>query len=178
MTIVVEDGTGKTNANSYVSVADADAYLAIKIGQNSAWNALVTGTKESYLEWATTLLDQRTRWSGFKSVQASALAWPRTGVIDREGFSVATNVVPTPVADAVVEIANYLVIKGNDPSIPNTNIANSGIKSLKADVLEITYNDGFIASIPSFPMGLVDILRPLGYFNGSGRMGFARVARS
>ena len=38
MALIVEDGTGVTNANTYISEANADAYLA-QFGPNTAWDA-------------------------------------------------------------------------------------------------------------------------------------------
>jgi hypothetical protein len=52
--LVVEDGTGLANANSYVSVADADAYFSLR--PNSAWCVSVT-KKEQALRRATDYVD-------------------------------------------------------------------------------------------------------------------------
>jgi hypothetical protein len=77
MGFVVEDGTG-TNplANSYVSLAEANAYHTDR--NNAAW----TGTdavKEAALVRATDYLDQTYagRWKGEPLTDTQALAWPR-----------------------------------------------------------------------------------------------------
>ncbi len=100
----VEDGTGLPNANSYVTLLEADDYLSIK-PNSSAWEALDDVVREKYLMWATRLLDQRAKWAGTKAFQDSALAWPRLYVIDREGYPVAGDIVPDEVKAATIEIA-------------------------------------------------------------------------
>lgn len=39
MALIFEDGTGRADADSYCSVADADAYLAAR-GRNATWATL------------------------------------------------------------------------------------------------------------------------------------------
>lgn len=78
MAFVVEDGTGKNNANSYASVADADAYFADRaVG---AW-AGDESVKQAALIKATDYLDARfgARFIGEKASAEQALEWPRAG---------------------------------------------------------------------------------------------------
>lgn len=103
MALEVEDGTGKSNAESYISVADADArHTAFG---NSAW----TGTdavKEAALRRSTAYLEQayRTRWTGQRKDLTQALSWPRYDVIV-EGCWVASDSVPTDIANACADLA-------------------------------------------------------------------------
>ena len=48
MAIIVEDGTGLANANSFISVAGADAYWA-EVTTPALWNAANTAAKEAAL---------------------------------------------------------------------------------------------------------------------------------
>jgi hypothetical protein len=100
----VEDGTGKSNSESYISVADASTRHT-NLG-NTAW----TGTdavKEAALRRATIYMEQayRQRWAGTRVTPEQALSWPRyiTGLID--GHPVASNVVPADVANACADLA-------------------------------------------------------------------------
>ena len=61
LTLVKEDGTGKSDANSYASVADADAYHEGHL-YASAWTGATTADKEKALVMATRLRTA-TRWS-------------------------------------------------------------------------------------------------------------------
>jgi hypothetical protein len=113
MTLVVEDGTGKSNANAYVSVADADARHTL-LG-NTAWTG-ATATKEAAIARATAYMEQayRSRWVGLprhprsalgtSQVTPQALSWPRWDVwVD--GYPVDVNSVPAEVANACADLA-------------------------------------------------------------------------
>lgn len=80
MTLIVETGTGDPAAESYCSVADADAYH-LSFG-NTAWAALAVGDKEVALRKATAYIDQTyvDRWDGYLVTNTQALNWPRTQV--------------------------------------------------------------------------------------------------
>lgn len=105
-TFVVEDGTGKPDANSYLSEAGADQYFE-NHGNPAAWTALATPAKEEALRLATQYLDAvyGARWKGERSLATQALDWPRNGVSDRDGFAVEDDQVPTAVEDATAEAA-------------------------------------------------------------------------
>lgn len=100
MTLIVETGAGLPDADSYASVADADAYHAAR--GNAAW----TGTdaaKESALRRATDYLD-RLNYAGTRASAAQALAWPRYDVMLDE-YDIAADAVPARVVKAACELA-------------------------------------------------------------------------
>lgn len=176
-TFVVETGEGLTNATSYVSVAEADDYLTVKPDATIAgWVALTSGQKEDYLMWATRLLDQRGTFQGTKTVDESSLRWPRAWVYDRDGLLLPDDEIPEQIKAATVEIAFNLLEQNVDPSSPGSS-TSGGIKSLKADVVEIEYFEGGSASNNAFPKGINDILAPLGSISGGGP-GFGRIVRT
>jgi len=106
ITLVVETGAGLSNANSYLSVADADTYHEEHSGSTD-WSGAGTADKERALITATQYLDIKYsgRWKGVKGSSTQALAWPRTGVYDAEGYSVASDLVPPQIEDACAELA-------------------------------------------------------------------------
>lgn len=74
MALVIEDGTGKANAESYVSASDCATYAA-------GHNLTFTGTeseKEAKLRRATQYLDSEYAYKGEQLSASQALAWPRT----------------------------------------------------------------------------------------------------
>ncbi|KVN92541.1 DnaT-like ssDNA-binding protein [Burkholderia ubonensis] len=79
ITIVVEDGTGLPNADVYVSQADADAYFAKR--NNAVWAAAAADAKAAALVAATSYLDRRYKFKGYKVSTAQALEWPRTPAV-------------------------------------------------------------------------------------------------
>lgn len=106
MAIVVEDGTGKTNADSYISVADADTYNTAH-NADTVWDAATTAAKEKALRLATQYLDNNYngRWFGSRSNDDQALAWPRSGVEDIDGYAIENDEMPQKLKDACVEAA-------------------------------------------------------------------------
>lgn len=106
MALIVEDGTGKSDAETYVSVADADTYHTA-YGNPSAWSGAATGDKESALRKAAQYLDAKYRlsWKGTRSVQTQALAWPRMDVTDFDGYDLDANALPQKLKDAASVMA-------------------------------------------------------------------------
>lgn len=77
-TLIVEDGSGVVNADSYVSSANADAYHSA-FG-NAAWASATDPQKDAALRSATQYLDSRYRFKGVRKTYAQALMWPRSSV--------------------------------------------------------------------------------------------------
>jgi hypothetical protein len=80
MTLVVEDGTGRAAAQSYVSVEDADAFYSAQL--NEGWFVDEPSKKEAALIRATAFIDAtyRARFPGYPTRgRAQALEWPRRG---------------------------------------------------------------------------------------------------
>lgn len=102
MALITENGTGLANAESYISVADADAYHAAR--SNAAWSSASTDSKEAALRKATSYIDARYVFSGFMASPSQALLWPRIGVV-LNGFNLVSNAIPVKVKNACAELA-------------------------------------------------------------------------
>jgi hypothetical protein len=81
--VIVENGSIVANANSYVSVANADAYFSAR--NNTTWAAYSTAVKEAALLYACQWLNSRYEWPGVISDVTQELSWPRDGAEDSEG---------------------------------------------------------------------------------------------
>jgi len=115
MALDVEDGTGKSTAESYISVSDASAYHSAR--GNSAWAALATDAlREEALRRATDYMVQiyRMLWKGVKNSSTQALDWPRssvylepvvTGSSEEYPNLVSSTIVPTDIERACAELA-------------------------------------------------------------------------
>jgi hypothetical protein len=106
MALVVENGTGLSNANSYQSVAGADAYHATHSG-STVWSGSTTPQKEQALIIASQYLDivYGRQYVGSKMSRLQGLLWPRVGVTDIDGFGYGSNEIPQAVLDATSEAA-------------------------------------------------------------------------
>lgn len=112
MSLIVEDGTGKADAESYISVIDADTYHSNR--GNADWASLSTAEKEQLLRAATDYMVAvyRLRWDGYRYINTQALDWPRIYVPMRDICSVNAfpqyvdfDIVPVQVKNACAEFA-------------------------------------------------------------------------
>lgn len=82
-TLVVETGTGIVGANSYASVADADAFLDIEGA--TAWVTTTTAEKTRLLQLASRMIDQQVTYIGTaKLVPTQGLDAPTDIMVDIE----------------------------------------------------------------------------------------------
>lgn len=102
MSLIVEDGTGKADAESYCSVAAADTYW----GKRGLAVSGTEGQKETFLRRATDYMTQNysQRWKGYRIGSTQALDWPRNSV-DRFGYILASTDLPPELAKACAELA-------------------------------------------------------------------------
>jgi len=167
MTIIVEDGTGKANAESYCTVAFADQYFSAR--NIPSWAAVGTdATKESLLRAATDYMEQvyRMRWAGARTTSTQALSWPRYAVPLKDypggyaGFPsyVANNVVPDAVQRACAELALRAI---SGPLAPDIGRIKS---RTKIGPIEVDYVQG-ASAVTKFRA--VDNMVGI-YFGGSG----------
>jgi len=145
LTLVKEDGTGLSNANSYASVADGDAYFEGHL-YASAWTAATALTKAAALVMATRLVDSQFQFNGYRAHEAQALQWPRErcpdpdrNLVTRTPLSpVLTNFVPSdsvpkPVAAAVCEMARELLIVDRTAAPPGEGISSTQTSTASHD---------------------------------------------
>ena len=136
VTFVVETGTGLSNATSYVSEADADQIVE---DYGLSWPGSITSDeKEQSLNVGTRYLDRKYdgAWKGYKGSNAQALAWPRNDVVDTDGWTIDSNVIPTQLKQATVEVAVYFADSGAAfPDLDNPGSLQA--EKIKIDVIEI-----------------------------------------
>jgi len=137
MTIVVEDGTGLSNANSYVSGDDLTTYAedrAITLASTD------DDTIEAALVRATAAIDGGYRMSfpGYR-VQGrdQALEWPRLAAYDYEDILIDSTSVPDEIVQATCEAA---IRELTDPGSMTPDLERGGfIRRMKAGSVEIEY---------------------------------------
>lgn len=114
MTLIVEDGTGRGDANGYVDLAYAEDYHALR--DNAAWAAASAAAREAAIVRATDHLDRSYRFRGEKLTEGQALAWPRGGVEDAAGRAVTG--VPPAIRRGCAELALRALAEDLDPDQP------------------------------------------------------------
>jgi hypothetical protein len=160
---------GATNANSYVTVPEADAYNDSR-PHADVWENTETLDKARALLLATRLLETRITWKGAPATTVQALQWPRRGLVNRVGVEVSPATIPVDLKDATSELARLLL--RTDKTAENA-IATLGITSLKAGPTALTFSDKRIGDavtrmVPEYVLSLipewwyerVDLLKP------------------
>lgn len=139
MSLITEDGTGRSDSESYISVADADTYHS-NIG-NAGWASLTTTVKEQLLRKATNYMVQvyRLSWAGIRKNDTQSLDFPRYLVPKYDNGAMYSyydeNSVPKEVKDACCEFA----LKANSGSLaPDLDRLT---KREKVGVLEVEYDN-------------------------------------
>lgn len=133
--LIVEDGTGVANADSYVSVAEADAYHASR--GNTLWAAITLERKEQLLRRASDYLTNTYYggWIGVAAFNVNLLAWPRNPIEPRH-YGLFDLAVPLPVRQAVAELALIANTISLIPQPSNTR----GKKRVKFGPIEVEYD--------------------------------------
>ena len=111
MTVIVEDGTGVTSANSPVSVGETDEFFASR--NNIDWDS--AEDKDASLIKATAYIDARFNalWKGRRTFgRAQGIAFPRTSVLDADYYAVGDTEMPDEYKKAVM-IAALADAQGN-----------------------------------------------------------------
>jgi hypothetical protein len=152
MAITVEDGSGKTDADAYVSVADCDTYFTNRQG-STAWTdaAVTTAQKEAAIRNSTAYLDRRynSLWRGMRIGLNQALSWPRQDIRDLDGFAVGADSVPPKVVDACCEGAVLALSEDLLPDIENSGIISEETVSV-GSVRSTTKYEGGKSQVKTF----------------------------
>ena len=110
LTLVKEDGTGRSDANAYANAADGDAYHEGHL-YATAWTGALLASKEAALVMATRLIDGQFQFDGVRVNEAQALQWPREDCRDPDGADfLASDAVPKAVMNATCEMARELLV--------------------------------------------------------------------
>lgn len=107
MALVVEDGTGLSTAESYVSVARADTYVSNFLRNHATWSGASEADRERALREATQTIDLifGQRFKGYRKSGLQGLLWPRSEVYAEDGYAVSASEVPQAVERATIELA-------------------------------------------------------------------------
>lgn len=115
--LVVETGSGIADADSYLSLVEANA-RSIARGNPTEWSDATDAQKSNWLRQAAAAgidIIFGPRWSGYRRTDTQSLDWPRIGASDsRTGRYVTETTVPTSVKWAQFEFALSLAL-GVDP---------------------------------------------------------------
>ena len=125
---------GAIDANSYVTQAEANAYLSDR-AYATAWEDFED--KDKVLITSSLTLDWYMKFKGVKTSTSQAMQWPRTGVLRKDGTEVAETIIPTDVKVAVYELTLSSL---TEDRMSESDLA--GIEQIRAGSLMIKADNG------------------------------------
>ncbi len=166
MALVVESGTGSSTADAYWSQANVLTYHTDRnqLGTGTdLWDSTLTSDQlDAAIRRGAAFIDARIRLSakGRKLSSTQALVFPRTGINDEDGFTVASDSVPLGVRQAMAEASRTVT------TTQGVSSAQS-IKRVKAGSVEVEFGN-FKVSRKVLSM-IDELLAP--YMRAGGRRG-------
>jgi len=171
MTIIVEDGTGKSDAVSYATVAQYKTYCTAR-GITYGTDTVI----EQSLVKATDAMTQmyRLRWKGYRNTATQSLDFPRSmvylepfvyGAIGSYPYLLSNAVVPTEVMTACIMLAIESVT-----ATLITNLEPATTRE-KIDVIEVEYDTN---ALPYTQYRAVDLILKPFLLDSEGQMGIVR----
>ena len=141
-TFIVEDGSGKSDANALITEVEADQIME-NYGNSTDWSGAVQALKENAIREATRFMNIVYEWKGYRVYATQSLQWPREEMYDDEETYIENDVIPNKIKEACAYLA-LKVIGGSNLLEDLENASN--VKRTK-DVIgplteEIEFVDG------------------------------------
>lgn len=138
MALVVEDGTGLANAESYAALAEISAILALT-GEDAAWLALADDTaRERVARKQTRYLDTEYAFRGRKKTAEQSLEWPRMYARDDSQWLYEDDVIPKRLKEALAQLCAAGSVVGADTQPTQTQPGDLRSKSLTVGKISIS----------------------------------------
>jgi hypothetical protein len=102
---------GASNSDSYNSLAELETYYTAH-GAPEGWSTLDDVAKCKHARNAAAWMDRRWPWLGlitYAVSPAQALAWPRSGAVDRDGRTIDRETIPTGIKSLHAEVTKLAV---------------------------------------------------------------------
>lgn len=137
-TIIVEDGTGLANSNSYVTEAELIAYAADR-------GLTLTGTAAILLIQAMDYIEGLS-YQGNKANADQSLQWPRYNVVI-DYFYIPSVTIPQLLKDALMETA-LKIDGGNNPlaNVPRETIREK-VGDIEVEYSKTAMNQAYLAAV-------------------------------
>lgn len=154
--IVIEDGSGVVDANSYVTVAEYRGYatprgVTLPVSDTDCETQIILAM--DYLEIQP--------WAGYPTYPDQALAWPRSGVYI-SGSEIADDAIPGKIKFAQMQLS--IQVNAGVELMPTIG-AEVAVKREKVGPLETEYDTSNVGMMPYF-RSVSALLAP--YLSGMG----------
>lgn len=133
------DATAKgATSNSYATLAQADQYHDNRVASGTTWGGSSENEKIRALLWATELMESLWDWNGAVTNTTQVLAWPRSGLWDRNNNALDEDTLPQPVIDAQSEFARQLLVSRRADDNPTEQ---ESLEELKAGPITLKFSE-------------------------------------
>lgn len=132
--LIVEDGSGISDSNSYCDLDFALEYC-VNHGYTS-WIDMTEDEQKVYLIKGTSFVDNFYEWKGYKRTSVQSLEFPRNGLIDNNRTEILG--IPNNLKKAVIEAA-FINYSSEVDNLFVSRDENGAIKRQKVDELEVEY---------------------------------------
>jgi hypothetical protein len=139
--MAIDTTVGGANANSWASVAEFKAYRDVRVPANATVNVASDATIEAALQATCRSINADFEWTGAAVDNVQALTWPRSGMLSRNGFAIATTVNPKELKDAQSEFAFQLIAGGNFAD--DDAAAKANVLGVKAGSVSVQFQQTF-----------------------------------
>ena len=134
ITLVVENGTGLPDANSYCDLDYAVEYCTMK--GYTDWLKLSENQQKIFIIRGTEFVDNFYTWKGIRHRQSQSMAFPRDDIYDDDRYPV--DGIPDKLKKACIEAA-FLNASSSANTLFSTKDENGKAKKQKVDTLEVEY---------------------------------------
>jgi hypothetical protein len=139
--VAIEATPGSPDANSYVTLAEAEAYFAERI-HSDAWAGASEADREKALLTTCRRLERLRYWDGNQPAftdPRQRLTFPRTRDVDADG----SYIIPQPVKDAQCEESLALLSRGAEQE-RRRSLQAAGVTSFSVEGLSESYAPGAV----------------------------------
>jgi len=149
---------GGTTSNSYVTHLEALDYFATRF-VSSSWQSATSESQESALITAAKRIDQE-YFIGTRVDEDQALAWPRYGLNDRDGYIISVDEIPQQVKDAQMEFAYSLL----ESAVTLTENVSGDYEQVSVGPLSVKFRNAASGKLPDQVVRLLtDYLESSGF---------------
>lgn len=134
ITLVVENGMGLPNANSYCDLDYAIEYCTMK--GYTDWLKMTEDQQKIFIIRGTEFVDNYYTWKGIRKRQSQSMAFPRDNIYDDDKYPVEG--IPEKLKKACIEAA-FLNASSSANTLFSTKDENGKVKKQKVDTLEVEY---------------------------------------
>jgi hypothetical protein len=140
MALTVIETPGAANANSYVTLVEANDYMLTRL-HSETWDTFDDEQKKAAIISATSWLDALVRWTGAPTTTTQILGWPRTNMFTRNEQPIPPMVLPFDLKKATSEFAFSVINEEFTAAGAGGGTAGSNVSEIEAGPVRLKFAD-------------------------------------